>query len=157
MAKKSGKSAKINTGKLDKLTDRQIVLLDILPAETREKIMMANAAIIEAKAMSRGPGRPRKHDGESPRDRLDIAKAEAQETENKIAKGRLIERDTILRSANTQSQKARSDLTNLGNSMAPQLEGKSSRDIKAMLDAWAEERLIEWADWAESVIRKSKK
>ena len=102
-------------------------------------------------------GRPRKHAGLSPRERLDLAKAEKEERENLIATGKLHHSDACDRARSEESAEIRSTLLNLGNAIAPDLAGLSAREIKDRLDVWASETLTNWAAWANGPRAKGGK
>jgi hypothetical protein len=95
------------------------------------------------------PGRPRKHAGLSPRERLDLAKAIEKERQNRLADSILMPRDTHLRIVMDHGRRARTDLLNAGNELGPMLVGLNARQIKTELDLWTNRTLTRWADWAD--------
>ncbi len=100
-------------------------------------------------ALHSRPGRPRKHEGLSPRERLDLAKAERQEADNRFRAGQLVERDDVHRANVEHGAQVRGRLLNMGNELGPALANLDARQIKAELDRWATDVLTQWANWAE--------
>ena len=98
--------------------------------------------------LNKRQGRPRKFGNRlSPRERLDLAKARAQERENELIAGRQIARDVVERASREEGAVVRSTLRNMSGAIAAKLVGVDEVEAKRILDEWADETLTAWDKW----------
>lgn len=88
------------------------------------------------------------------RARLAAARAEKEETENKVRSGKLIAADVVERASREDGAQVRDALMNAGSALAPGLIGRDEVEIKTIIDQWATETLTAWASWAGSEVER---
>ena len=88
------------------------------------------------------------------RARLAAARAEKEETENKVRSGKLIAADVVERASREDGAQVRDALMNAGSALAPRLAMMDEVAIKQVLDEWATETLAAWAAWAGAEVER---